>query len=311
MRRSTVFTLGASVGFGVLAIFLARGFINSALQSNSQNKQTALVSLPADKPVTKTVPVMVADTALVPGDILSRQSVRFANFPEDAIPQGSYSRFEAAFSDLDKPVVVLARMAQGEPVLDFKLSTPGGRATLSAGLAPGMRAVSIRVNDVSGVAGFIQPDDRVDINLTRELDAVREGKSASAKPVFITDMLMQDIKVLGIDQKTYTESGQPKLVRTVTLEVNPQQSSKLALGQAVGTLTLALRGNSENGEVKLSSIRMSDLKNARTVARSKKARRVRKTRSANVTVVRDDGQAELVKVFREQPKMRELAGGIK
>ncbi len=308
MRRSTWVTLGASVGFGVLAIFLARGFINNAVQARQDATPAIMVSLPDDKPAIKTVPVMVADTALIPGDVLSRQSVRFADFPQDAVPQGSYRQFGPAFSDPDKPVVVLTRIAEGEPVLDFKLSTPGGRATLSAGLASGMRAVSIRVNDVSGVAGFVQPDDRVDITLTRELEKGSENKSSH--PIFITDMLMQDIKVLGIDQKTYTESGQPKLVRTVTLEVTPEQAGKLALGQAVGTLTLALRGSGETGTVKLSSIRLSDLKSADKVRRTRTARRVRKSKSASVTVVRN-GEAELVKVFREQPKIREMAGGIK
>jgi pilus assembly protein CpaB len=113
-----------------------------------------------------------------------------------------------------------------------------------------MRALTIRVNDVLGVAGFILPGDRVDILLTREI-----GKN---RP--ITDLLLQNVKVLGIDQEASEDKEKPKVARAVTLEVTPRQTQKLTLATEVGTLSLALR-NRQNAEAyPARTITVDDLK---------------------------------------------------
>ena len=107
-----------------------------------------------------------------------------------------------------------------EPVLKSKVSGFGGRAILSSMIAPDMRAMTIRINDVSGVAGFVLPGDHVDIILIRDF---------GGSPV--TDILLQNIKVLGIDQDANQNRQQPGVVRAVTFEVTPTQSQKLVLAQ--------------------------------------------------------------------------------
>ena len=131
-----------------------------------------------------------------------------------------------------------------------KVSGFGGRAILSAVIAPDMRAVTIRVNDVNGVAGFVLPGDHVDILLTR-----KEGGSS-----LFTDVLLQNVKILGIDQVASENLEKPKVAKAATLEVTQIQAQKLALAQRVGQLSLALR-DLLNVEAELTrTITVSDLR---------------------------------------------------
>ena len=126
--------------------------------------------------------------------------------------------------------VVLRPMDPGEPIMNSKISGEGGRATLSAILPVDRRAVSIRISDVAGVSGFALPGDRVDVILTHS-----EG------PTQVADVILQDIRVIAIDQDPNDQAANPRLGRTATLEVEPFDAQKLALAAQVGTLSLALR----------------------------------------------------------------------
>jgi pilus assembly protein CpaB len=121
----------------------------------------------------------------------------------------------------------LAALLMAQPCLQRGAhSTTGERATLSAVVDDGMRALSVRINDVLGVAGFVLPGDRVDILLTRKS---------------FTDILLQNVKVLAIDQIADERVEKPSLAKTATLEVNTIDAQKLTLAQTVGSLSLALR----------------------------------------------------------------------
>lgn len=314
VRRGTIITLGASAAFGVLAIVLARGFINSAVSTQYEQSKVEATTVQIATPKVKTVPVMVADMRLMPGDPLSEQSVMLVEYPEKSVPEGSYSSYEKLFAYPDKPSVVLTQIAQGEPILAFKLSAPGGRASLSANLGENMRAVSIRVNDVTGVAGFVRPEDRVDVLLTREVEPSgvgRYGKTAKGndhKPTFTAEILLQDIKVLGTDQTTNMGSDGPKLAKTITLEVDALQAQKLALAKSVGTLTLALRAAGASEVLSARAMQVGDLTN--TKAKPRRSMRKTKKRPANQTaqvVVVRDGQPRLVKVYRDEAKQQDMA----
>lgn len=130
----------------------------------------------------------------------------------------------------------MRRIEAGEPILAAKVTGTGGRATLSALVDQDTRAVTIRVNDVVGVAGFILPGDHVDVLLTREIEP---GKQSSAT----TNILLQNVRVLGIDQEAGEQSDKPQVVKSVTVEVTPEDAQKLVLGQQVGTLNLMLRNH--------------------------------------------------------------------
>jgi pilus assembly protein CpaB len=127
-------------------------------------------------------------------------------------------------------------MAPNEPVLASRVSGPGGKLSLSVAVTDGMRAVSLRSNDVAGVAGFVLPGDRVDILLTRT--ATPNGEAAATT---VTQALAENVRVLGIDQSDNDEADKPAVARAVTVEVTPAQAQAISLAQAVGSVSLSLR----------------------------------------------------------------------
>jgi pilus assembly protein CpaB len=175
--------------------------------------------------------VVVATAPLRFGNQLLREHVKVIDWPATALPEGVFKSIEDVIND-EEPRVVLQPIEPNEPILATKITGPGQRATLSTVISEGMRAMTIRVNDVAGVAGFVLPGDRVDLLLTREV--------IEDQP--ITDVLMQNVKVLGIDQKVQPpEEQQADVVKAVTIEVTVEQAQKITLAASVGELSLALR----------------------------------------------------------------------
>jgi pilus assembly protein CpaB len=151
--------------------------------------------------------------------------------------------------------IALGAIVVGEPVLRPRVSGFGERPILSRQVAEGMRAISIRVDDVIGVAGFVLPGDRVDILLTRQDDVNTD--------LMVTDIVLQSIVVLGIDQLANQQTEEPILARTATVEVTPEQAQKLALAQRAGSLSLALRGTTTLDEIDVIQVNERDLANRR------------------------------------------------
>ena len=112
-------------------------------------------------------------------------------------------------------------MGINEPILAAKISAPGSGASIAALLPDGMRAATVRIDDVSGVAGFIQPNDSVDVLITRQVSGTQTAAQA-------TDVLLQNIRVIAIDQEAKNSDGTPKVARTATLTVTPLDAQKLA-----------------------------------------------------------------------------------
>ena len=239
MRKTALFALVLGCVLGVVAVLVAHGLIV---------QQQAQVAVPESTvPLAK---VVVAARPLRYGDPLTRDNLREVNWPAANAPKG-------AFRSLDKLVagekrVVLRPIDVDEPVLENKISGSGGRATLSNLIAGDLRAVAIRVNEVQGVAGFVLPGDRVDVLLTRE-DGSRQMR---------TDGLMQNLKVLGVDQETSDAKDKPMVAKAVTLEVTPEQSQKLVLAQQIGTLSLVLRNEANVAAKTLETVRVGDLDRA-------------------------------------------------
>lgn len=312
MRTNTIVTLGASAVFGIMAIVIARGWVNDAV--SSQYQQSRAQTAVQIKPDVKTVPVLVADVDFNFGDQLSQQAVRLVDYPEDSVPLGSFSDFNLLFSDPSIPNVALTKIVASEPILDFKISGPGGRGTLSALIGENMRAVSIRVNDVAGVGGFIVPGDHVDVMLTRDLNPQAPGGEK------VTSLLIQKLKVLGTDQNNNQQSSEPNVVKTVTLEVSNEDAQKLILAMTVGKLSLTLRRAGEIDPAQPLVVSVNDLNiyaKPKSVSRAKRRQPVAGTvavapntkgSTASVTVVRD-GKRDQVKVKTEPEKGAELAGG--
>ncbi|MEO0360414.1 MAG: Flp pilus assembly protein CpaB, partial [Pseudomonadota bacterium] len=181
-------------------------------------------------PAMKTVPVVVATKALRYGEELDEEMVEIVEFPEQSAPDTRFTTLEDLFGDGRDARIVLRAMEPNEPILKTKVTGFGERATISAQLTPGMRAFTLRIDSVSGVAGFLLPNDRVDIFLTR---GSRDGLSSN--------VIMQNVKVIAVDQFSDQESTRARVARTATVEVSAEDAQKLALAQQVGKISLSLR----------------------------------------------------------------------
>jgi pilus assembly protein CpaB len=180
------------------------------------------------KPVS-TATIVVVASPLRFGTELSPQHLREVPWPEGAIPKGAFASVKEILDGTKRAALVA--MEENEPVLKSKITGPGQRASLAAVIDPGMKALTVRVNDVNGVAGFVLPGERVDVLLTRNQD----------KDDSWADVLLQNVKVLAADQSADERSDKPSVVKTVTVEVSTAQAQKLTLASTVGALSLALR----------------------------------------------------------------------
>lgn len=244
MRTSTIVMIGVAVLFGLFAVFLAQSWLNGQAEMRMRN-------LEAQKKPLATQTIVVASKPLRFGNELSSSSLREIPWPEDAIPAGAF-RTIADISASGGRRVVLTAIEANEPILASKITGPGQRATLSATLQDGMRAFTIRVNDVEGVAGFVLPGDRVDVALTRQKDS--NGKERSS-----TDVVLQNTRVLAVDQIADERNDKPAVVKAVTLEVDTAGAQKLSLAASVGTLSLMLRRAGEAAIEATRVITLSDL----------------------------------------------------
>src|SRR5215469_14447095 len=215
--------------FGLLAVYVAQSWLNAQAEAR-------LRSLQAQKPQpTVTSTLVVASRQLRFGNELSASVLREMPWPAEALPQGGFRTIKDLLAHGKR--VVLTAIEANEPVLASKITGQGSRATLSAMLDEGHKAMTIRVNDVDGVAGFVLPGDRVDIMLSRTSD----------KGSAVNDVVLKNVKVLAIDQLADERTDKPSVAKAVTLEVDITGAQKLALASQIGTLALTLRraGDSE------------------------------------------------------------------
>jgi pilus assembly protein CpaB len=232
--------IGFAVLFGLLAVFLAQTWLNN--QADARMK-----SLEANrKPPAPERTIVVANRPLRFGDELSSSSLREQPWPSDALPAGAFGKI--ADLTVEKRIVLMP-IEVNEAVLASKITGPGQRATLSAVLPPGMKAVTVRVNDVQGVAGFVLPGDHVDVLLTRQ----------GEKNFAATDVVAEDVPVLAIDQVADEKTDKPSVAKAVTLEVNVTDGQRIALAATVGTLSLLLRKAGELADGDARRVTTTDL----------------------------------------------------
>ena len=229
-----------AVLFGLLAVFVAQSWLNSATEQRMR-------SLEANKKPVSTSTIVVASKPLRYGTELTPQVMREVAWPEGAVPTGAFASIADAMKNGKR--VVLSAIEQNEPILSVKVTGAGQRATLSALVKDGMKAVTIRVNDVEGVGGFVLPGDRVDVVLTRQVDKT----SAS------NEVVLQNGRVLAVDQQADERADKPAVVKAVTLEVDQVGAQRLSLAATVGSLSLMLRKAGETTADKPRRITLDDL----------------------------------------------------
>jgi len=247
---------------------------------------TALAARSASSDTGNWQEVVVTATDLTFGVKLDPAMLRVVRYPKDAVPAGAYSTVDSVVGQTSKVF-----MGAREPVTSLKLSSRGGG--LSMLVRPSMRAVSIEVNKVSGVSGFVLPGDRVDVLTTVNQRSVNQDA--------ITSTLLQNIEVLASGTKTEQNETKPISVQAVTLLVDPAGAEKIAHAQYEGEIHLVLRNPEDNDEVETESFTTSELlgkkrrttttsrttyrKSRPTSTASKSNGKVRIIRSANVTEV--------------------------
>ncbi len=218
----------------VLAVAIGAGGVAALLAGRSE-KPPEVKQEAAPKPAT--VDILVAKGDIPLGQVVSPGDVRWQAWPADAAT-GNFIRKSdrpAAIEDLSG-WIARAPFVAGEPIREVKLVNAKGSGFMAAILPSGMRAVSTQISPETGAGGFILPNDRVDVIMTRR-DADKTNTTQQT-----SETILSNIRVLAIDQAVEEKNGQKVVVgKTATLELSASQAETLVLGQQLGTLSLALR----------------------------------------------------------------------
>lgn len=218
--KALVLLLLASA-FGLSAAMMANSWLQSR-DGNSSNK-------------TSTVELHAAATSMTYGKVLSADDLKVLEWPEDNIPEGAIKVSEDLVGK-----IMIREVHVGELIFDHKVSDELPGSSLSAMVAPNRRAVTIRVNDVAGVAGFLLPGNRVDVLATLVVDRRAQTRT-----------LLQNLKVLAVDQQSDALKDEPLVVRAVTLEATLEEAQRLVSATEEGTIQLILRNPDDKSREEL------------------------------------------------------------
>ena len=177
--------------------------------------------------------IVVALVDIGVGTKITPLMLRSMDWPAGAQPPGAFTDDKVLDGRITRTAI-----SMGEPVLESKLAPPGATGGLSSIVADGKRAMTVRVNDVVGVAGFALPGNFVDILVNTQDD---RAKASGGAELAISKIVLERILVLAVAQESNRDDNKPKVVNAVTLELTPDQVEKLDLARSVGTLSLVLR----------------------------------------------------------------------
>jgi len=218
-----VFLLG--IGIAGFAAYMAMEQFKQLQTENRVLRQKA-------SKVVDTTPVMLATRELRYGEKLLPGDAREVLFPADAIPENAFTSTEDLYgTEESEPREIVRTMEPGEVILQTKVTQYGERATVASRLKKGMRAFTINVDVTTGVSGFLQPGDQVDIYWSGSI----QGQET-------TKLLLEKVELIAIDQIADVDMAKPTVARTVTVEVSPIVVASLAQARNSGRLALALRG---------------------------------------------------------------------
>lgn len=222
MERRNIIIIGVAVVLGLLAVYLANSYFTGVEKQQERVAEEQQL-----------VRIAVATQDLDFGAPLTTDNVRLINWPAQSVPAGSFTDI-AQFAGSN---VAIRPIASGEPILKSRISE---RAVLSENIPDDMRAVTIAVNEVAGVAGFVTPGDAVDVFMTRDIPG---GQAEN-----VTSVVLENVQVVAIDRRASESNTEPQELKMATLLVDQQNAQKLVAAQNSGRLSLALR-NIENQTV--------------------------------------------------------------
>lgn len=231
MRASTLVLVVIALAAAAGTAHVGRQWLAAQQAQPAPDPAVATIEAP------RFVQIMVAAEELPTGTLLRESHVAWRDWPEDAPAQNYFLQDNVVLDELLGSVVRSA-VAAGEPVSRSRLVQQGERGFLAAILTPGMRAVSVQVTAITGIAGLVMPGDRVDLLLTHPYsrDGGQRGDSGRA-----TTTVMENLRVLATDQRVDHQGDSPAVAKTVTLEVSARQAQSLAVANELGQLSLALR----------------------------------------------------------------------
>ena len=248
LKTRTIVMFLFALLMGIAAALLAKGWADNRLTAGEQDEG---------------VQVVVAALQIPFGKKLEPTDLRLTSMPKNMVPSSAHRRIE----DVDG-TVAMGTIFPDEIILKEKIAEFGGGSALSAVISPKKRAVTVRVNDVIGVAGFLMPGNRVDVVAATPQGSHRKYKS---------ETLLENVKVLAVDQTASPEKDKPVIVRAVTLELSPNEAEKLVKATQEGSVQLALRNP------------LDDSTKPQKVAKKAPQKNVKKRvirRSTSVTVIR-------------------------
>ncbi|ABI75396.1 putative Flp pilus assembly protein CpaB [Hyphomonas neptunium ATCC 15444] len=277
MKAIPLISLGLSLALGAGAIFFGREFM-----SGDGGEANAAVAAPA----IAMTQIAVARATIEPGKLIDASMVEMRDWPESAVPAGAMR----AVTDLGETAYSRGLVVAGEPLLAEKIDTTGSVLTLAANIQPGMRAVSVVVANDTGVAGFVLPGDRVDVNEFVEAKDARGAPEDSRRSADVfAQPVLKGVKVLAVDQtfEEGLEGAYPS--NTVTLEVTPQDALLLGAASRRAALGLALIGREEELAEIIAVPKVAPPKRPQT----RPARTVRAPTTATVRVIHGSEDAQV------------------
>lgn len=217
---------------GLAVAFGATSYVggNYYLDNQERALEQRLSEIDANRPVVEAVElakVVVATQELKFGEVIDDSMLKVVDWPQDAFPDGAFTATSDIIMDGNRRV--LTPIFPGEPIITAKITGENGRAGLAGVIQHGMRAVTIPVNTVNGVGGFVQPGDRVDILLIRGDETAK------------TEVMMENVKILSVDQNAGSRNETAQVADSVTIETDTKGAKKIARGLNTGSLSLVLR----------------------------------------------------------------------
>ncbi len=299
MKATPYISLGASLVLGAAAILLGRGYM-------SDNKADAAVSIQRE-PVIEMGSVLVAADNIAMGEPVSGDAVRVAKWPVDAIPQGVLTGPDM----LEGEAYARALIVKGEPIFAEKVIDQQWRRTLSASIKPGMRAVSIEISSATGVAGFVLPGDRVDVNEFVELDAPvpQRGGPEDMMAVsgdIVARPVLKNALVLAVDQNFDPDMEGASVSNTVTLEVTPESALVLGAAGERSSLGLTLIGRDEE----TGSVAEIAAPKPKAVARPRPVRRAPAPKKAAIRVINGTEETTVTAPVAKRDAPKNIVQGV-
>ncbi|QPF91891.1 Flp pilus assembly protein CpaB [Bradyrhizobium commune] len=245
----------------VLVIALGAGGVAAYLASGYDNKPAPALPVAEKLP---TIEVLVAKSDIQLGQAVKPDDLIWQVWPA-ATASGAFIRRDSRPDAQTQIAGSIARMPlmQGEPIREQKLVKADGSGFMAAILPSGMRAVSTEISAETAAGGFILPNDRVDVVLTRRLKNPDTNGPAGGNDLILSEVILRNIRVLAIDQAPKEKDGQTTVLgKTVTLELKPDQVATLSASRQGGTLTLALRSiadaNAADGSLEDQGLKRAD-----------------------------------------------------